>query len=56
MSGEEKLALYYELADAYESGGELEKAVEYFERLYVEDVDYRNVSRLDLLRESLQPA
>ena len=52
---EEKLALYYELGNAYESGGELEKAVEYFERLYVEDVDYRNVcGRLDVLRESLQ--
>ncbi len=36
---------------------EPEKAIEYFERLYAEDVDYRNViERLSVLRESLQTA
>lgn len=57
LSGDEKLALYYELGSAYQSGGEIEKAIEYFERLYAEDVDYRNViERLGVLRESLQTA
>jgi len=57
LSAEEKQALYYEIADAYENGGDLEKSVEYFEKLYAEDVDYRNVSqRLDALRESAQVA
>lgn len=57
LSAEEKQALYYEIADAYENGGDLEKSVEYFEKLYAEDVDYRNVSqRLDDLRESAQVA
>lgn len=53
LAPEEKQALYYEIADAYESGGDFEKSVEYFERLYAVDVDYRNVSqRLDALREN----
>ncbi|HXG84413.1 MAG TPA: tetratricopeptide repeat protein [Pyrinomonadaceae bacterium] len=57
LNTEEIQALYYEIADAYESGGDLEKSVEYFEKLYAEDVDYRNVSqRLDALRESNQVA
>ncbi|MDQ3321409.1 MAG: tetratricopeptide repeat protein [Acidobacteriota bacterium] len=55
LDAEEIQALYYEIADAYERGGDLEKSVEYFEKLYAEDVDYRNVSqRLDALRESNQ--
>ncbi len=55
LNAEERLALYYEVASAYESGGELEKALEYFERLYAEDVDFRGVSqRLDRLRENLR--
>ena len=53
LETEEKQALYYEIAHAYEAAGDLQKSVEYFERLYAVDVDYRNVSqRLDALRES----
>lgn len=53
LDAEEKQALYYEIAHAYEAGGDVQKSVEYFERLYAVDVDYRNVSqRLEALRES----
>ena len=51
LSSEEKQALYYEIAVAYEIGGDSEKAVEYFEKIYAENVDYRDVSgRLDNLQ------
>ncbi len=53
LNPEEQQALYYEIGDAYEIGGDLQKSVEYFEKLYAVDVDYRNVSqRLEILRES----
>jgi tetratricopeptide (TPR) repeat protein len=52
LSGEEKQALYYEIAVAYEIGGDSEKAVEYFEKIYAENVDYRDVSgRLESFQE-----
>ena len=48
---EEKHALYYELGNAFEAGGETKNAVQYFEKLYTEDVNYRDVSRrLEKLR------
>lgn len=48
---EEKHALYYEIGNAFEAGGEIENAVQYFEKLYIEDVNYRDVShRLESLR------
>lgn len=57
LNGDEKRAVYYELGNAYESGGEREKAIECFERLYAEDVDYRNINeRLAALKEVEQPA
>ncbi len=53
LDNEEKRALYYEIANAYEMAGEREKSIEYFEKLYGEDVDYRNVAeRLETLRQS----
>ncbi len=53
LNAEEEQALYYEIGDAYEIGGDLQKSVEYFEKLYAVDVDYRNVSqRLEILRET----
>jgi tetratricopeptide (TPR) repeat protein len=45
LSAEELLGLRYEIANAYEVGGEPEKAVEYFEQIYAVDVEYRDVSR-----------
>lgn len=48
---EEKQALLYETAIAYEMGGETPKAVECFEQIYAVNVDYRDVSsRLEQLR------
>jgi tetratricopeptide (TPR) repeat protein len=44
LSDEELLGLRYEIANAYEAGGEPNKAVEYFEQIYAVDVEYRDVS------------
>lgn len=50
---EEKHALYYEIAHAFETDNKPEKAVDYFEKLYAENVDYRDVGqRLENLREN----
>jgi tetratricopeptide (TPR) repeat protein len=52
LSDEERQALLYETANAYEMGGETPKAVECFEQIYAVNVDYRDVSsRLEQLRE-----
>jgi tetratricopeptide (TPR) repeat protein len=52
LNDEEKQALLYETANAYEMGGEMPKAVEFFEQIYAVNVDYRDVSsRLESLRE-----
>ncbi len=52
LNDEEKQALLYETANAYEIGGETPKAVEYFEQIYAVNVDYRDVSsRLESLRD-----
>ncbi len=52
LNDEEKQALYYEMAIAYEMGGESPKALEYYEQIYAVNVDYRDVSaRLENLRE-----
>lgn len=51
LSPEEKLDLSYEVANAYEVGDDRAKATEYFEKIYAENVDYRDVTeRLDSLR------
>jgi len=51
LNDEEKQALFYEIACAFETGGDNEKAVEYLEKIYAENVDYRDVSqRLKNLR------
>jgi tetratricopeptide (TPR) repeat protein len=44
LSDEELQGLRYEIANAYEAGGEPDKAVEYFEQIYAVDVEYRDVS------------
>lgn len=44
--GETELqGLRYEIANAYEAGGDVSKAVEYFEQIYAVDVEYRDVSQ-----------
>jgi tetratricopeptide (TPR) repeat protein len=51
LNDDEKQALNYEIALAYAIGGDEEKAVEYFEKVYAENVDYRDVrTRLQSLR------
>ncbi|MCY7376001.1 MAG: tetratricopeptide repeat protein [Pyrinomonadaceae bacterium] len=45
LQDEEKQALYYELGNAFEAGGEIKSSVQYFEKLYAEDINYRDVSR-----------
>jgi tetratricopeptide (TPR) repeat protein len=52
LNDEEKQALLYETANAYEMGGETPKAIEFFEQIYAVNVDYRDVSaKLEQLRE-----
>lgn len=54
LTAEEKHALQYEIACAYQAGGDEEKARKYFEQVYVVDVDYRDVSdRLQKLQEKV---
>jgi tetratricopeptide (TPR) repeat protein len=56
LHDEEKHALYYEIGDAYEAAGETDQAVDYFERLYAENVDFRDVGkRLENLVENNLP-
>ncbi|MBK8466626.1 MAG: tetratricopeptide repeat protein [Chloracidobacterium sp.] len=44
ISDEEQYGLWYELAAAYEANGEEEKAAMYFEMVYAENVDFRDVA------------
>lgn len=54
LNDEERQALMYEIAIAYEFSGEEKKAREYFEQVYVVDVDYRDVSkRLQSLQQKI---
>ena len=54
LNEDEKQALQYEIACAYQAGGDEEKARKYFEQVYVVDVDYRDVSeRLKNLQEKV---
>jgi tetratricopeptide (TPR) repeat protein len=53
LNPDERQGLRYEIANAYEAGGEMQKAIEYFEEIYVENVDYRDVAeRIKFLRAS----
>jgi tetratricopeptide (TPR) repeat protein len=45
LTDEEKHAIYYELGNAFETGGEREKSSGYFEQLYAENIDYRDVGQ-----------
>ncbi len=44
VSDEEQHGLWYELAKALEATGDHENAASYFEKIYAEDVDFRDVS------------
>lgn len=51
LSVEERHAILYDLGHAFDASGEKEKAADYFEQLYSEDVEYRDVSeRLERLQ------
>jgi len=43
ISDEEHHGLWYELAAAYEANGNIEEAAKYFEMVYAENVDFRDV-------------
>ncbi len=54
LNDDEQQALLYEIANAYETGGEEDKARDYFEKVYAVDVDYRDTSRrLQNLQEKI---
>jgi len=44
LNDDEKQGLWYELAAAHEAEGEIEAAASYFERVYAENVDFRDVA------------
>ncbi len=53
LNDDEKQALYYELGNSYEVGGDHATANSYFEKLYAENVDYRDIgSRLEKLQKN----
>ena len=54
VSDEERLALSYELAAAYEQAGDLNRALEFFTEVYGINVSYRGVNeRVRTLRTQL---
>lgn len=44
LTDEEKQGIWYELAAAYEAEGDLDNAGRYFEQVYAENIDFRDVS------------
>ncbi len=44
LNDDEKQGLWYELAGAYEAEGDTENAGRYFEQVYAENVNFRDVS------------
>lgn len=44
LSDDEKQGLWYELAGAYEADGDTENAGKYFEQVYAENINFRDVS------------
>jgi hypothetical protein len=53
ISDEEQHGVWYELARAYESSGQEDMAAKYFEKIYAENVDFRDVS--DRVRHVVGP-
>ena len=57
LNTDERLAVYYDIADAFEASGETEKALGYLEQLYAENIDYRDVTeRLEQLQQEVLQA
>lgn len=51
LNAEERHGIAYEVASAYEAAEDFQKAIQYFEEIYAENVDYRDVvERLKFLR------
>ncbi len=44
LCDEEKQGLWYEIAGAYEADGDIENASKYFEQVYAENINFRDVS------------
>jgi len=44
LNDEEKQAIWYELATAYQADGDQSSAARYFEQVYAENINYRDVS------------
>ena len=55
LNEDEKQGIWYELAKAYEAEGDMENAGKYFEQVYAENVDYRDVGEC-LKRLAVQAA
>jgi tetratricopeptide (TPR) repeat protein len=55
LNDDEKQGIWYQLAQAYEAEGDIENAGRYFEQVYAENVDYRDVGEC-LKRLSVQAA
>ena len=45
LGDDEKQGIWYELAAAYEADGDMENAGRYFEQVYAENIDFRDVSQ-----------
>ena len=43
LSVDEKQAIWYELGLAYEAEGDMENAERYYEKVYAENIDFRDV-------------
>ena len=43
LNSDQKKAMWYEIALAYESDGDAQNAARYFEQVYAEDVDFRDI-------------
>jgi hypothetical protein len=44
LGDEEKQGIWYEIASAYEADGDIENAGRYFEQVYTENINFRDVS------------
>ena len=43
ITDEERQGVWYELGVAYEASGDTENAAKYFEQVYAENIDYRDI-------------
>ena len=45
LTDHERQAIFYDLGDAYQANGEIEKAIAYFDQIYAENSGYRDTSQ-----------